>query len=67
MTQDGPMNLESLLPRLDQVKSSGPDKYTARCPAHDDRHPSLAIVSKEGKVLLKCWAGCSSEDIIAAL
>jgi DNA primase len=39
----------------------------ARCPAHDDRTPSLSIREVEGKVLIHCHAGCSQRDVIAAL
>jgi len=31
-----------LLARLDGVKRTGPDRWIARCPAHDDKRPSLA-------------------------
>jgi len=42
--------------------------WMARCPAHDDRTPSLAIHEGcNGKVLLKCHAGCSQRDVIGAL
>jgi hypothetical protein len=42
--------------------------WTARCPAHDDRNPSLSIsISKDGKTLVHCHAGCSQPDVIAAL
>jgi hypothetical protein len=39
----------------------------ARCPAHDDRDPSLSIRDENGKVLVHCYAGCSQADVIAAL
>ena len=40
----------------------------ARCPAHDDREPSLSISDgKDGKVLVRCHAGCDQRDLIAAL
>jgi putative DNA primase/helicase len=40
----------------------------ARCPAHQDRKPSLSISSgKDGKVLVRCHAGCEQRDLIAAL
>ncbi len=40
----------------------------ARCPAHDDREPSLSIsASDEGKVLVHCHAGCDQARVIAAL
>jgi hypothetical protein len=42
--------------------------WTARCPAHDDRDPSLSIsISKEGKTLIHCHAGCSQDQVIEAL
>jgi putative DNA primase/helicase len=37
-------------------------------PAHDDREPSLSIsAGKNGKVLVRCHAGCDQRDVIAAL
>jgi putative DNA primase/helicase len=39
----------------------------AKCPAHDDRNPSLSIRVDQGKVLLHCHAGCSQQNVIAAL
>ena len=41
--------------------------WTARCPAHDDREPSLSIRHADGKVLVRCHAGCDQRDVIAAL
>jgi hypothetical protein len=42
--------------------------WMARCPAHDDREPSLAIsVARDGKTLVRCHAGCDQRDVIAAL
>jgi putative DNA primase/helicase len=42
--------------------------WMARCPAHDDRGPSLAITDAGGgKVLVRCHAGCNQKDVIAAL
>jgi 5S rRNA maturation endonuclease (ribonuclease M5) len=38
------------------------------CPAHDDHRPSLSVAEgDDGRVLLKCHAGCVPEDIVAAL
>ncbi len=41
--------------------------WTARCPSHDDREPSLSIRDADGKVLVRCHAGCDQRDVIAAL
>lgn len=44
-------------------------KVKAQCPAHDDGNPSLSIgPRRDGKgVVLHCHAGCSTEDVMAAL
>jgi putative DNA primase/helicase len=42
--------------------------WTARCPAHDDREPSLSIRDGgNGKVLVRCHARCDQARVIAAL
>ncbi len=42
--------------------------WIAPCPAHDDRTPSLSIAQgDDGRVLLKCHAGCTHQAIVAAL
>ena len=41
---------------------------TAPCPSHEDRAPSLSLANgNDGRVLLKCHAGCTYNDISAAL
>jgi hypothetical protein len=35
----------------------------ARCPAHDDRTPSLSVSEGDRAILVKCWAGCRVEEI----
>ncbi len=41
---------------------------TARCPAHDDRLPSLSLANgHDGRLLLYYYAGCSFREIIQAL
>ncbi|MHB1959413.1 MAG: hypothetical protein ACYCO5_10320 [Acidobacteriaceae bacterium] len=46
----------------------GPGRWQAKCPAHADKRPSLAIAQGRDAVLLRCWsAGCSPESICAAL
>ena len=42
--------------------------WSARCPAHDDKENSLSIgVGHDGRVLLKCHAGCEAEAIVRAM
>ena len=42
--------------------------WIVRCPAHDDREPSLSIHgAADGKVLVRCHAGCDQKRVIAAL
>lgn len=42
--------------------------WIARCPAHNDRTPSLSITdASNGKVLVRCHAGCDQLEVIAAL
>jgi AAA domain len=60
------MTVREILSRLDPVR---PIKggWQARCPAHDDKIPSLSVSEREGKILLKCFAGCEPAAIVAAL
>src|SRR5262249_55082748 len=42
--------------------------WIAKCPAHDDRDPSLSISEgPDGRALIKCHAGCDTTEVIAAL
>lgn len=42
--------------------------WMARCPAHDDRCPSLSVRdTADGRVLLHCFSGCTQAQLIAAL
>ena len=61
-------NLDTLLGRLDKVKTYGNNKWLACCPAHDDKHPSLSVkLTDDGKILINCWAGCHITNVLAAL
>ena len=42
--------------------------WSARCPAHDDSTPSLSLRDTgDGKVLIRCHAGCDQDEVIAHL
>ena len=44
------------------------DGFQARCPAHDDRNPSLSLnEGGDGQVLIKCFANCETADVLVAL
>lgn len=62
------MSVLDLLSKLEKVRQTGPGRWIACCPAHDDKHPSLNIRELEdGTVLIKCWAGCGATDVISSL
>jgi putative DNA primase/helicase len=59
--------VELVLSRLPNAKRNGKG-WAARCPAHDDKHPSLSISEGEGgRALVHCHAGCAPEEILSAL
>jgi len=60
--------VELLLSRLERVRENRNGTWLARCPAHDDRSPSLSIATgDDGKVLLHCFAGCGAADVVEAI
>jgi hypothetical protein len=60
------MSLETLLSRLERVKGRN-GSYTACCPAHADKSPSLSIREEGGKIVLHCFAGCEVSAVIGAV
>lgn len=58
--------IDEFLARLDHVRLT-PNGWQARCPAHEDRSPSLSIAYTDEKILITCFAGCSYRAIAAAL
>ncbi len=51
-----------------RARPSGSGKWQARCPAHADTSPSLSIrEGQDGRVLVHCFAGCTSLAIVAKL
>jgi hypothetical protein len=41
--------------------------WSCRCPAHEDKHASLSLSEKDGRLLWRCHAGCSQADVQAEL
>ena len=60
------MQVREFLSYLNGVKKNG-SGWTALCPAHDDKKQSLSIDEKDGRILLHCFAGCTTEAIVSAL
>jgi hypothetical protein len=59
--------LDLLLKRLQGVKKHG-ERYVARCPAHQDKSPSLSLSrGVDGRALVHCYAGCATRDVLAAV
>lgn len=61
------MNIQDVLAQLRGARRSS-SGWSALCPAHDDARNSLSVSEGQGgKMLIKCHAGCTYENIIAAL
>lgn len=59
--------LERVLSRLPGAKKSG-QGWSARCPAHEDRKPSLSVgQGQDGRVLVHCHAGCDVRDVLGVV
>ena len=59
--------IDLVLSHLQTFKKTS-NGYLAKCPVHDDKQASLSISpGSDGRVLLKCFAGCSTEEIVRAL
>lgn len=59
------MTKDLILARFRGVKERCTDCYQARCPVHEDKHPSLSIrFTDDGKALLHCFAGCDTAEIL---
>ncbi len=53
------------LPKAREVR---PGAWVGTCPAHEDVNPSLSWTTGEGgAALLRCHAGCSTEDVVQAV
>lgn len=61
-------NLGLILNHLTKVKQNVHGQWTACCPSHKDKSPSLAIrQTEDGKILLKCFGGCSAHEIVSSI
>lgn len=49
------------------VDSRRGNGFKHECPVHDDKEPSVNVDYRDGKVLVRCHAGCQTADVVAAL
>lgn len=66
------MYIDDFLIRVEEKAGKSPKRmgsgYSCCCPAHEDKNPSLSVSeASDGRILLKCHAGCSADEICAAL
>lgn len=61
------MTVFEILPSLESVHARGQGRWSARCPAHADKSPSLSVMEGDRGILLKCFAGCRIDEITSAL
>ena len=63
--------IDLVLSRLDghKLRENGRDRWRACCPAHGGSNPSALSVGigTDDAVLLKCWHGCSADEVAQAL
>lgn len=65
-TSRRPMTIDDLR-RFEKLRPIGPGRWMARCPAHEDRTPSLSIRQTSDRWLFHCHAqGCDFRDIMRA-
>lgn len=67
------LDLHSFLNHFNHVQGGGMNsqgmiQYTARCPAHETSHQSLALsCTRDGRYLVHCHAGCPAAEVVGAV
>lgn len=62
------MQIGDFLNRLDKCTPAKGGGWVSRCPAHADKIPSLSVKEgNDGRILLKCHAGCEADSVAGAL
>lgn len=59
--------LEAWVERFGGGEEQRDGNYVVCCPAHNDHDPSLVVTASGNNVLLNCRAGCTANDIVAAV
>lgn len=60
--------LQKIANKIKLIKTRKPSRYMARCPAHDDHDPSLAVTeNQDGTLLVRCFAECSTYQVLQSI
>lgn len=58
---------ERFVSRLGKVRGRN-GSWTAQCPAHEDKSPSLSVrETEDGRVLVHCFGGCDVQSVLGAV
>jgi len=60
------MDIDQILAAFTKVRRVSDGRWIARCPAHKDRSPSLSLKVADDRVLIHCFAGCSTDQVLIA-
>jgi hypothetical protein len=59
--------VENFIQRLGKVRGRN-GSWTAQCPAHEDKSPSLSVrETEDGRVLVHCFGGCDIQSVLGAV
>lgn len=61
------MNAETVAAALGRYERKNGGGFMALCPSHADKNPSLAVDDGGDGLLVKCFAGCPQENVVASL
>jgi len=59
------MDIRDFLGHFDDIKPIGSNVYMVKCPTHEDKKASLKITNTSDSILVHCFAGCTTEAILA--
>lgn len=52
---------------LQRFRADPTRRRNVRCPAHEDRRPSLSVKLEDDRLLLRCHAGCTHRQVLEAV
>jgi hypothetical protein len=61
------MNIDQAAEYFGGVQWRGTQRFIARCPAHQDKSPSLSVREGHTNIMVKCFAGCTFFEVAAAV